>query len=789
MVNNSILKYLLKALVVVLCIVGARASYAQPEICNDPAVMTPSCAAACIICDIDGFTGINNGGSVGEAPSDFCTKEVHNARWIAFMAGSTNLKIQLSVSNCQTGRGLELAIYEGIDCKNFRLISNCLGSENAVGPGESGIFQTTEPLVIGQYYYIVMDGSRADVCNWSFKVLEGSTKVSPLTVTNPIIGETLTCPNSGFWYLTPKIVGAIDYDWTLDGKYIGNGDSIYITWPTEGDFELCVTASNVCDEAEETCQTITVRELPDTEVEASICDGDTFIMQDGSIYFEEGEYTKTFTTSAQCDSNVILTLNILPHSSASFKYKFCFGDSFPWQDTLYTQAGIYGTIRVAKNGCDSTIALALEAIDCELDLTVVPTNPRCYGESNGRIEFSVINGEPPFSYDWYALSTTETGSASGVGMGDKVVIQGLESSWYSIYVYDVLGNDIAYLQELLAPDSLITILEKNNFNGVDVSCYGAADGEVRVNTRGGTIPYTYLWDNGEMEMNRDSLEAGYYAVTVTDSLGCESFMKTILEEPDSLVARVVFKDPECFLPSSGVVDITEVVGGTKPYSFSINNEYPINLTVFDNLIEGFYTVDIFDANGCIADTSCILVSPQIATVDALGDTSVFLGDTISLRVVADIDLNAGNTDWTPAATLLCDTCVMTSAIPNFSRFYLVSVVSKDDCISYDSVFVDVTPRGRIFVPSGFTPNKDGLNETFYVLGGSEILQIPLFSIYNRWGEKLFEQKNLPANKSELGWDSTYKGKQVPQGVYIWVAQVEYIDNRIFTYKGTITLIR
>ena len=133
---------------------------AQPEPCTDPPLMTSFCDDACIICDIDGFTGRHNATVVGQAPPGFageCTFVAHNMQWIAFIAGSTNLSVNMSVSNCEQGFGLEFGLYDGNDCQNFRRISNCFGgAAGIIGPGGSGTITNNEPLTIGQYYYIVM---------------------------------------------------------------------------------------------------------------------------------------------------------------------------------------------------------------------------------------------------------------------------------------------------------------------------------------------------------------------------------------------------------------------------------------------------------------------------------------------------------------------------------------------------------------------------------------------------------------------------------------------------------
>lgn len=165
--------------------------------------MTSTCLEACIICDIDGFQGRHDSDVMGEAPDGFCTIIVHNAQWIAFQAGSESLSIQLEVSNCVLGNGIEVAIYESFDCENFRQVSNCRGGMNPVTNGATGIFNTTEPLTVGQYYFLVMDGNFGDNCDWTFTVLEGSTQVDPLTTSGAIDGPSVACPGNFFRIFHP----------------------------------------------------------------------------------------------------------------------------------------------------------------------------------------------------------------------------------------------------------------------------------------------------------------------------------------------------------------------------------------------------------------------------------------------------------------------------------------------------------------------------------------------------------------------------------------------------------
>ena len=123
-------------LFILLLFFSIKYTFAQPSICVDPAEMTPLCEDACIICDIDGYEGRHESSVNGWLPDDFCTTTVHNAQWIAFQAGSENLTIELQVSNCQISWGLEITIYEGINCQNFTKVANCLGSVNNICLGK-----------------------------------------------------------------------------------------------------------------------------------------------------------------------------------------------------------------------------------------------------------------------------------------------------------------------------------------------------------------------------------------------------------------------------------------------------------------------------------------------------------------------------------------------------------------------------------------------------------------------------------------------------------------------------
>ena len=62
-------------------------------------------------------------------------------------------------------------------------------------------------------------------------------------------------------------------------------------------------------------------------------------------------------------------------------------------------------------------------------------------------------------------------------------------------------------------------------------------------------------------------------------------------------------------------------------------------------------------------------------------------------------------------------------------------------------------------------------------------------VFDRWGELLFEAQDIPGGEEALGWDGSFKGEPMNGGVYIFMAEVEYLDGEITTEYGDVLLVR
>src|ERR1019366_5516519 len=125
----------------------------------------------------------------------------------------------------------------------------------------------------------------------------------------------------------------------------------------------------------------------------------------------------------------------------------------------------------------------------------------------------------------------------------------------------------------------------------------------------------------------------------------------------------------------------------------------------------------------------------------------------------NIGITGGNILWSPDVALSCDNCESPTASPAVTTEYTITVTDAAGCKASDSLLVTIL-NGELLVPTGFSPNGDGVNDRFRVLN-KNLSKVDL-QVFNRWGEKVFETTDLFD-----GWDGTYKGMQQELGVYVW----------------------
>jgi gliding motility-associated-like protein len=274
---------------------------------------------------------------------------------------------------------------------------------------------------------------------------------------------------------------------------------------------------------------------------------------------------------------------------------------------------------------------------------------------------------------------------------------------------------------------------------------------------------SYLWNTGALSNSISITQSGLYWLEVNLN-GCK--------KRDSI--QVVFNSlPIVNLGKDTTLcdDNTLLLNATNTYATYYWQDASTSPT-YTVTNAGTYAVKV-TLNGCITKDTTV-VQYQLKPKFTLGaDKLICPGLTITL----DPKLTTTGLQY-----LWQDGTTLTTYNATQQGLYYVDI-SNYCGDTRDSITIT---KGlcKVYVPTAFTPNGDGINDVFKVGGGEAFTYFSL-NVFNRWGAKIFTTKNI----SE-GWNGTIQNKPQPTGAYIY--QVEYKDattNEIFRMKGTVVLIR
>jgi gliding motility-associated-like protein len=197
-----------------------------------------------------------------------------------------------------------------------------------------------------------------------------------------------------------------------------------------------------------------------------------------------------------------------------------------------------------------------------------------------------------------------------------------------------------------------------------------------------------------------------------------------------------------------------------------------------------YKLFVYDTQGCPKpgiDSVLVTVQPRIRA-NAGRDTVVIVGQPLQLNGTGGVTYT-----WSPPIGLNNPNIANPIGVyGNNIDSVRYKLIVRDAAGCADSTYMTVrvfrTPA-RIFVPTAFTPNGDGLNDLARPISVG-IRKIHSFTIFNRWGEVVFT-----TNQDRQGWNGIFKGQPQGSAVFVWTVSAEDYDGNQYFDKGTITLIR
>ena len=302
-------------------------------------------------------------------------------------------------------------------------------------------------------------------------------------------------------------------------------------------------------------------------------------------------------------------------------------DSIPYYATIpngTNPASIYDS-----SGINVTQPLQLA------NTAVQDTSLLCFGDSNAAVTINIVGGTTPYTVTF--------------GGGSSVILplttfsstySNLNAGTYSIAVTDdencsVSGASTTSITitepDELEPNGSVT----SDYNGEDISCFGAADGEITASLSGGTPPYQYSIDNGTTFQSNtvfSGLTAGTYTIYYIDDNGCDTSENFTLNDPQDLSGSIsISSQVKCFDGCDGELTfqvnniLTGTPGNPPSYTYSIGGGPFQNSPIFPALCGDFaYSIIVMDANGCQDTTDKYLSEPDsLIFSDSLSDYNGF----------------------------------------------------------------------------------------------------------------------------------------------------------------------
>ena len=429
--------------------------------------------------------------------------------------------------------------------------------------------------------------------------------------------------------------------------------------------------------------------------------------------------------------------------------------------------GIHQVIFVTETGCSDTIDV--EVINFQAVEIDGPGNVLCYTDS------------------LYEIGLTPSGGLlTGLGVVDSVYFNPFVANQGEHWLYYEAGEGFCS-----SSDSVMVTVAPSIGYALVVSdtalCYGDYT-SVNVNAFGGNgSQITYNWSNGLPPLQQHIVSpptTTSYELIMTD--GCSVIHDTIdISVAQPINFEIVFSEEKCYGETGFASFFIE-----QSANFYINwdgENFPAGIPISAQA-SLTYTAEVVDTvSGCSVDTSVTIPGfPIVISNFSINPEEECI--PAETKDINFIDLSQGGAQGTWNFGDGVDTLYQPGTNP-FHEYItsgeytvVLEISDTNGCSDKSENTVCLMEPFKIYLPNAFTVNQDGLNEVF-LAEGTGILQFKMW-VYNRNGQEVFQSSDITK-----GWDGTFEGNVVQQGVFGWVVEVQWTDKKWFSTAGTVSLVR
>lgn len=338
------------------------------------------------------------------------------------------------------------------------------------------------------------------------------------------------------------------------------------------------------------------------------------------------------------------------------------------------EAGIYTAEVTDGLACTGRISFIVNEPPFPDFNPVVEQIINCNGANNGALTIDINNGNGPFTFNWNNASMDS-------------IATGLIAGNYTLGLTDAANCSYNVNLTIDEPSLLETTITAN-----DALCAGANDGQAWAIVNGGTLPYSYLWDNGQILDTAFLLTANTYTITITDVNNCTLESMIVVNEPISLTATTSSQEQACFGLANGQAGILPS-GGTMPYFYEWNNGQ--NTATITALTTGDYSVTVTDSQSCTYEETVNVGVVEAVSIASFDITNVSCTGGNDGQV--DVELTGGMVPFTwsdPLTNLLAGSYSFTVTDANNCTDIIVVEIQEPALLSLNAAITNASCLGE-----------------------------------------------------------------------------------------------
>lgn len=724
--------------------IGTCPSSSNVSVTIDP---TPTISGATSICPGASATLTGSGTPDATTPwtsSNTTVATVDNAGNVSALIAGTTTITYLDANGCSNTYLITVSAAPVLDpvtnvtaCDSFQLVAitgtGLTGNQAYYsGVGGTGTQYNSGDWISTSTTIYVNDVSNPCTVEQSFTITVNSSPT--------ISGGTSLCA-SGSLALSATGTPAAVTPWSSSNAGVATVDNAgNVAAVSSGTTDITYTDANGCSNT----ITVTVNPTPTISGNAPICAGATNTLTGSGTPDATTPWTSSNTAVATIDNAGVVTA--VSTGTATITY-------------------------LDANGCSTT-----EVVTVVVAPNLVITDPTavCDPATVDLTVAAVTAGSDPGTLTYW----TDNAATITLPTPNAVVT----SNTYFIQLDD--GNCTSIQPVTVTINPLPTIVLTDPAAVCDPALVDLTDAAVTTGSDPGT--FTYFDGMGTAVPTPTAVGSGIYFITLTDANGCQSagqVTATINPSPNLVVSN---PSPVC---EPNTIDLTGaiVTAGSDPGTLTYWTDAgaTTSLTVPTAVTGGTYYIQLDDGSGCTS------VAAVVATVDPIADASFVLTPTCDGATVTVTGTAGGTFSLLTPTSASIDpfTGTITGAAYNEVLDVQYSITGICPNSGVEMIVVDDCTPEELIIPTAFTPGTDGAHDTWEIMGLDNLYPNSRVTVYNRWGNKVFEHNASSSNPyNNNKWDGTFNGAQLPVASYYYIIETNDA-NSTEKYEGTVTILQ